>query len=721
MTSKLALLRQSPTLVPALAALVLFLVWASDQAGYPMTHWAPGTLIVLVLLGIALAVVRPREHSVSRPLAIALGCLAAFTVWSYLSILWAGVPGDAWEGANRTLLYLLVFALFACWPLGGRAALVLVCGWTLAMIATAAYVAIHLDSLAASALPVKLPGGRLQYPAGYANANAAEWLMAFWPALLLARSRTLAAALRGLLAGGAVLLACVALLSQSRGSLFATAGMVVLVFALLPGRMRTLAAGLAVAAGIGAAAPAVLRVGNHLVDGSVSASHLHTAIAVSFLAAALVGALFAAGAAVEGRARPGPATATRLRLASRAAVAIFAIAVLAGGLVAAGNPIERIEHGWHTFKGGYGADSTTGSRLISGLGSNRYDFYRVSLDEFLAHPLLGIGADNFQEQYLAHGRSNETPRYPHSVEMRTLSQTGLVGSALALVGLLAALLACAAAIRSPDALAGAVAAAALSAFAYWFVHGSIDWLWEFAGLGAPAFAMLGTGCASAPRATTVAGEGLARGGGVDDRAPDAGATGQGLVSGGVDDRAPDPGAVGGRSHAGGHRGGRGRSIHVPRVVLPAAAGLLALAAALSLLAPWLSGLEVESAARVWTAHPQDAYDRLADAARLNPLSDEADVLAGSIAVRRVELPRAQQQFEKAIARTPGDAYAALQLGAIASARGDAAGAQRWLLRARSLDPRDPLAREALALVRAGHTISVAALSRALLAGAQQVD
>ena len=68
-----------------------------------------------------------------------------------------------------------------------------------------------------------LPGGRLEYPSGYANANAAQWLMAFWPALLLARSSSLPAAVRGLLAGGAVLLADVALLSQSRGSLYATA------------------------------------------------------------------------------------------------------------------------------------------------------------------------------------------------------------------------------------------------------------------------------------------------------------------------------------------------------------------------------------------------------------------------------------------------------------------------------------------------------------------
>ena len=38
----------APATVPALAAIVVFVVWATSQAGYPLTHWAPGALIVLV-------------------------------------------------------------------------------------------------------------------------------------------------------------------------------------------------------------------------------------------------------------------------------------------------------------------------------------------------------------------------------------------------------------------------------------------------------------------------------------------------------------------------------------------------------------------------------------------------------------------------------------------------------------------------------------------------
>ena len=79
--------------------------------------------------------------------------------------------------------------------------------WTLAMIALAGFVALHLNAATAAGLESLLPGERLVYPTGYANANAAQWLMAFWPALLLARSERACLGVRGVLAGGAVLLA----------------------------------------------------------------------------------------------------------------------------------------------------------------------------------------------------------------------------------------------------------------------------------------------------------------------------------------------------------------------------------------------------------------------------------------------------------------------------------------------------------------------------------
>jgi tetratricopeptide (TPR) repeat protein len=673
-------LREAPTTVPALAAMALFFVWATDQAGYPLTHWAPGGLIVLALLGIALGFVGVRAGEIPIPVKLALGCLTAYTALSFASILWAGVPGDAWEGANRTLVYLLVFALFACWPQHGRSAALLLGAWTLAMIGLAAFVALHVNAAAHSParLANLLPGGRLTYPSGYANANAAQWLIAFWPALLLAREARLHWSLRGLLAGGAVLLAEVALLSVSRGSLYATPVVLVLVFALLPHRARTFAVLVPVAAGIAAAAPAVLRVGERIEHGQNAAGAVHGVIA-----ALAVGLVVALAAALDSRRTLSEVSARRARRALGAVAVATLIAALALGWAAAGDPLTRARHAWDTFKSGSGyAANGAGNRLTSGLGSNRYDFYRVALDEFVAHPLAGIGADNFQQQYLAHGRSDETPHYPHSVELRTLSQTGSLGALLALVGLGAALVAGWRALRNrSDPLGAAVAAAALAGFAYWVAHGSFDWFWEFAGLGAPAFAMLGLACALAPRRETPRGETL---------------------------------------HGETARGGpRASGLDLRRLGILGGA-IAALVAAASLTAPWLSRLQVQSAARIWPQDPSTAYSRLNEAARLNPLSDEPDVVAGSIALRLGELPHADREFELALERAPGDAYATLERGAIASARGDRVGALALLQRAVRLNPRDPLARAALAQARGGERVDVYNLNRAILRKAQQL-
>jgi tetratricopeptide (TPR) repeat protein len=669
-------LREAPSAVPALAAVALFVAWATNQAGYPLTHWAPGGLIILVLLLIALGSAGARVRDVPRAVKVAVGCLAGYTAFSFLSIVWAGEPGIAWEGADRTLLYLLVFTLFAWWPHTGRSAALVICAWTLSMAGLAGYVALHVDAASASQLTTMLPGGRLLYPSGYANANAAEWLMAAWPALLLARSERLPWALRGLLAGSAVLLAEVALLSQSRGSLYATPVMLVLVFALLPGRARTFLLLVPVAAGIGGAATAVLRVGDDLQHGAVVPGTLHHAITAILIASLATALVVAAGAALEGRLVLSARSTRRARTAIGIVAAVTLLAVVAVGWAAAGDPAARVKHAWQTFKSprGYAANSA-GSRLTSGLGSQRYDFYRVSLDEFAAHPVLGIGADNFQEAYLRERRSGETPHYPHSVEFRTLAQTGLLGAALALIGLAAALLAAA---RAAGVLAGAgtsslgrtVGAAAVGGFGYWLVHGSFDWFFEFAGLGAPAFALLGLAAALVPRAGS--------------------------------EQARRAAPI-----------GRRRAAVTIAVLTAAAAGV-------SFALPWLSRLQLESAGRIWPTAPLEAYARLHDAADLDPLSDDAYLLAGSIAVRFGDLARAEREFSLALGRVPGDSYATLELGAIASARGEAPRARVLLRRAVRLDPRDRLTRAALAAVVSGRRVNVDELNRLILVEAHQL-
>jgi Flp pilus assembly protein TadD len=96
------------------------------------------------------------------------------------------------------------------------------------------------------------------------------------------------------------------------------------------------------------------------------------------------------------------------------------------------------------------------------------------------------------------------------------------------------------------------------------------------------------------------------------------------------------------------------------------------------------------------------------------------VLAGTIALRYGELDRADRELSLALARAPGDAYATLERGAIASARGERKAARALLERAVRLDPREPLTREALHVVLAGGRVNIDELNRAILRKGQQL-
>src|SRR5205085_6057535 len=154
-------------------------------------------------------------------------------------------------------------------------------------------------------------------------------------------------------------------------------------------------------------------------------------------------------------------------------------------------------------------------------------------------------------------------------------------------------------------------AVALVGFAYWFVHGSIDWFWELPGLAAPAFALLGIAVST------------------------SGAEARAVAS--VRRRRP--------------------SLFVPAVVVAA------LAVVGTLVFPWLAAKEVQAAAHTWRTAPQQAVRRLDRARSLNPLSDQPDLVAGAIASRIANTDRMATSFTRALERNPHDWYAHPEPGA----------------------------------------------------------
>lgn len=633
----------APTLLVGALPLGLFLLWAAIDGGYPPVLWYPGAVALAGLLALLLATAPQLLRTLPRTGVAALGLLGAFTLWSFFSIAWAADRGEAWDAANRSLLYLAVYGVFLLWPWRGRQAAILLGAYALGVagIAAATYVrALSSDDPAAFFI-----GGRYSEPVGYINADCALFLTAFWPAVFLASRRETPWWLRGLFLATAGFLLEQAVLPQSRGSLFVVPAVVLLYLVVVPGRTRSFLV-------LGPAFLATYLVRDPLLDVYAAVREDIPAGALGALEEPLLGsavALFALGTVygLVDRFAPLPRDLARLGawlLWLLAGLAAFVAAVAL--LVVYGNPVTRAQDAWDEFSAGQQFEESS-SYFGANLGSNRYDFWRVALGEFRDSPVAGIGAGNFSAAYLRERESPEEPLYPHSLPIMVLSQTGLVGSVLFGGFLLGALGSAWRGRKWRSQFGNAVAAAAVVTFSYFALHGSIDWFWEFPALGGPALAALG-------------------------------------LAGGLE----RPAARAIERPSGWSRG---------RVTAAALSTLLLVAALASLALPWLSAREVERAADVWRSDPDDAYASLERARWLNPLSARPDLFAGAIAMREEDYDRAEAAFGRALERNEDDWYAELELALVAALEGRVDEALTRLDRAEALNPGE----EAVEVVRAG--------------------
>lgn len=646
-----------PTLVPGGLAFAVLGVYVLKSGGYQPTTWYPGAVI---LLGLALMAVIARIRAralIGRAVVVAAFAFAFFTVCCFASISWSGDKGIAWDGANRTLLYFVLFALGAFLPWRTVTAGVLLVGFALVVTAVGF---VELSRAASASDPTQyFQLGRFAASYGYQNAACAGFMMAFWPLLLAASRREVPVMARAISLGAACALPELALLCQSRASLVAVPITAAVYVALVPDRARTVVFAtvpiLAVAVTSGwllHVFPAI-RDGQGVRDAVVAA---RDAIAVSVIAGLAAGVLFGVLDLHVGAHRV-------RRVAGRLVLAAAALA-LAGGLAIGAillrHPEARLQHAWTTFRTTQGQGNSRQSNFANGLGGNRYDIWRVALHEFATKPVRGVGVDNFASDYLRHRRSQEEPLYPHSVELRLLAQTGIVGTVLFASFLVAVALALRT-LRRLSPSRRAVAGTLLTVTTYWLVHGSVDWFWEIPALGGVSFLCLGMACSLASSASLSSRSSRSAGLGV-----------------------------------------------VLAVVVSTAAGV-------SLILPWLAAEETARAASSWRVDPPGAFARLNTARRLNPLSDQPDLIAGAIASRLGDRRRMASSFERALERNSDDWYAHLELAALASLERRPREAIRHLAFARALDPREPVIAEVKTEIISGHPISLEALDRIFLA------
>jgi O-antigen ligase len=639
---------RSPGVVPSAVACAVLLWFAGDEGGFRGTTWMPGLLLLLAVLFVCLLTL-PRPTP-SRFALLGVLLLAGYAGWSLLSILWAGQEELAWDAGNRTLLYALILALCTLWPIRGSEAAAVLGAYGLGVGGIAAFEMIKATGAAQSIQ--YFHEGRFAEPVGYANANAALWMMGFAPCAVLGGRRGVPVLLRGLFLASACLLVGAALLGQSRGWLIALPLSALVAVVAIPGRGRTIVTLGAIGLALLPALDPLLDFYNAWRPFQPPGEAWDTALRALLLCSIGLGMVTAVVAVVDNGVQLSARRARAISGGVVAALALVCVVGVVGYAATQGNPVTEVSDRWDDFKRGGSEPAHLSSRFGASFGTYRYNYWEVAWSEFEAAPLLGAGADNFGRAYLADGESTQTPRFPHSTVMVALSETGIIGALLLFGAFVAALVAAVPGLRRAD-MAGAAGGAGVLMFAYWLFHSSLDWLWEFPALAGAA--MAGLGLATAVRRA----------------APEPAPSAAPLFSG----RRP--------------------------LVL----GVLGTALiALSVVPPWLAERDVRKGAEIAATNPDAALDRFERAADLNPLSPVPEKAAAIVELRAGNYAEAEALLRSAFERDDQDSGMYLLLATLSSEAGNAGEARDLIEEARRLAPRDEVIEMAMRPLQAGRRL-----------------
>ncbi len=678
--------------------IVMLVMGAADDGAYDSVTWLGGA-IGLVVLGVWSRLVFGRTQALGRFGRLALGSLTLYAAWSFLSIIWASDKGAALIGADRTLLYLVLFWLLAGLEFTRPRLELSVVAYLLCLGGLAVAI---LAELAASRAPQLLISGQLAAGLGYHNGTAALGTIGTIGAVLMGCSRHQRPLVRaGLMASAAACLE-LSLLAQSRGWLYTLPIIVAIVLAIIPRRGRAVAWALIPSAAALATLPWVQHgwaIADGAARGSVAGADVTTARS-ALVAVALAGLISWLFAHAQLRYRLSRRGRRATRWLSRS---VFALALTGAGaagvyLIATG----RLARGWHQFT--TDAAFRPGISRFSQLGSGRYDFWRVAFHGFLHHPLGGLGQDNFAQTYLATRHTGEEPLWVHSLELRLLAHTGLIGALLFAAFVICALIAFGRAARVSDRRLRFALAAALVPLVVWVVHGSIDWFWELPALSGAAFALLGAAVAlepgRGPKAVTLE-PGLPR----RMSSKDVGAHASLPVDASAYGVTNEPRASLRRSAA-----------RLAPLVALAATAVLALVA---LVPAYIGERALDQGRGLASTNPRVALRDLSLASKVEPWSVTPLVVSAGIELREGQASLALRQADAGLRRDPSDWVLWLEQGMAAGLRGRSALERHAFARAHALDPLESLVGVAQQRAITAHPLTIQEAAAVLAARDRQ--
>jgi hypothetical protein len=470
---------------PLLLAGLLTVVAVWWDGAFDMRYWAPLTLLSLALL-LALVIAGTISLPSRRALALALVAIWAFAAYTMLSAAWSESADAAWEGAARAIFYAALFTLALATPAGGRARNWVGAGLVLGVVATGLISEVRLLTGDTGAFLA----GRLNDPIGYRNGTAALFSFAAWPLVGFAAERGRASGFRAAALAAAVLSLGLAFLTQSRGMLIGLACGGIVSLLIGPDRVRRSWLALAVIATIAAGSAALLAPyhGSGSGTGAAAAADIrHAGLVLALLcAAAFLAGLFAF---VFDNGLRSPQVSRGVHTAATAGLIVIASALVVGGLVKAGNPVGYAEDKWDEFSE-VEASTATGTRLGTVSGP-RYDIWRVAVEQFREAPLAGAGEGSFRFAYYRERHTDRNLADTHSLPLRLLAETGLIGTALFALWLGALALAIAGRARLAGPAERTTIAGLAAAGAVVVAQSTVDWLWLIPALFGLAVLALG--------------------------------------------------------------------------------------------------------------------------------------------------------------------------------------------------------------------------------------
>jgi len=473
-------------------ALAVFL--AFNAGGFFPVAPAFAAVLLALLLG-AVLVFGDRRAGASRPLLCVAGLLGAYSLWVLISVLWSDAPWRALREFDLALLYVLGLVCFGLtvnteerwrWLMRG-----------LVLGATVVCVGAFLSRVLPRVWPISpaLDTVTLGYPLTYPNAMGLFAAIGLIVGLAVASSPLESRTAKALSALTLPLLGATLMLTVSRGGI--GAGIIGLIAYLVLGRSRSLLGAL-----LASAAPVAIAVhsvysATHLaqpVQGSpVAAAEGHHVLLVVSLCCVAAGALRWLVGTFEGRRlAQGPRHFSR-RVAGTAWVGAALVCLV--GLLAL-NVWGFAAHQYHQFVRGnvLPTHALVRDRLTDVGADQRIDYWRVALKSFAGSPVHGTGAGTYELSWEKRRPPSGTQVLDaHSLYFENLSELGIAGLALLVLGLLGALASIAMHLRGP---LRSVYAAAFAVTCAWVIEAAFDWQWEMPAVTLPVLILIGSALAT---------------------------------------------------------------------------------------------------------------------------------------------------------------------------------------------------------------------------------